>query len=178
MANEIDFDDFEMDADELGSIPSYDAWNSGEYTDLQVELTMETIGKSEANNLWKFARVRVTFTEDSEAELLVDGDSLPKAGDYTDFQYDLLRTDKETKEEYACGGKHVTPDGTVRNAGGLTRLLRDFGDALEVESPKDVAEALAEGVRMNLTLVRNVSNTLDANGSPRINQYLNNAEVA
>jgi len=174
--SDLELDIFEVDEAELGTMPSFSPFPSGEYKNLEAVLEVKTVGKK-GDGLWKFASVKLSVSSDTIIDLTSDDDKEPKEGDTMEFTYDIIRTDKDTKEEYACHGKHTTPSGTARDFGGFTKLVKDFGDMLDTTSPKEIAEQLGEGVTFNCDIVTKESSATNDAGEPYVNSFINNAEL-
>lgn len=177
MSKDTTLDVFEVDLDEIGSLPSFEPFVSGNATGLSVSAEVKTVGSTEQKNKWQFLEVKFTMEKASTYDLISDSDEAPKEGDTTVIQYDIIRTNKDDGKEYNCSVKHVTPKGKEA-AGSFAGLMKDW-ECLERETPKEIASLLLEGLdSVDATFIRKESTQVDNAGMPYVNQFVRNIDLS
>lgn len=180
---EVNMSVFDVNPEEIGSLPSFDLFPTGDYTRLEVEAEIKEIncdaeGGDPNPKHWKFLEVTLVVSPDSECIPDSKDDKAPKAGDRTTLTYDLERYNKKTGKVQNVAVKHVTVN-EKDSSGSFANLMADWEDCLEQSTPLGIAQQLLEGLdSMDCRLLIRTSKATNEAGEPYTDQQMRGAVLS
>lgn len=119
----------DVDASQVGDLPSFDPFPVGVYDNLHVTAEVVTSGKKESKDFWERLEISLNMDENTAIQLAQADDIVPADGSQYSFNYTIQQSDKDTGEIKNVTAPHTAKDKEGKEydaAGTFARLNKDW----------------------------------------------------